>query len=144
MAAKRRRDRSHVCVNTQRDYLGAAGKQDKWRGKGRKIQIFKCSHSTELETFLTPPSSNSSTYLWRIITLSFSLDSTQPMRLGFCISIFISPPHPNRTSQVHPAHTLGQNSSQDFSPSHGFLWGGCWVCLLGNTPAEAVWDQLHH
>lgn len=52
MAAKRRRDRSHVCVNTQRDYLGAAGKQDKWRGKGRKIQIFKCSHSTELETFL--------------------------------------------------------------------------------------------
>lgn len=33
MAAKRKRDRSHICVNTQRDYLGAAGKQDNVEGE---------------------------------------------------------------------------------------------------------------
>lgn len=40
----RRRDRSHICVNTQRDYLGPAGKQDNVEGKRQNPAVKNSNH----------------------------------------------------------------------------------------------------
>lgn len=102
----------------QREGLPRARRQTEQHGGGNagasmeKFQALKGSPiQLSWKPFFSPPLFNSPAYLWRIIELSFSLDSTLTVVQGlFSTLIFIllsilAPHHNSRPFQVHLSYT---------------------------------------